>query len=165
MTGVVVRPAAIADATEVFAAWQELRAHYAATDRRIVPSPVTRAEFEAAFQERLGRDEAASFVAMDGKRVAGFITGAIERNQPDRLPELYAAVGHLYVAGEYRRHGLGQELFAAFAAWAARRDGVDHFEMPVLAADDEAVHFWQSIGFSPFIERLWAPLSAPEMDA
>jgi hypothetical protein len=36
--------------------------------------------------------------------------------------------------------------------------------MAVLSADAAAAGFWRSIGFSPFIERLWAPLSAPEGD-
>jgi hypothetical protein len=37
--------------------------------------------------------------------------------------------------------------------------------MAVLSADDAAAGFWRSIGFSPFIERLWAPLGGAEEDA
>lgn len=161
----VVRAANPSDLNSVFSAWQALRAHYAGIDRRILPALVSREEFEAAFRARLERSDAASFVAVDGARLAGFLTGAIERNQPDRLPEFYAGIGHLYVADDYRRRGIGLALFRAFAGWASERDGVGHFEMPVLAGDAEAVHFWQTIGFTPFIQRLWAPLSAPEQDA
>jgi len=28
----------------------------------------------------------------------------------------------------------------------------------VLARDEAAAAFWRSLGFAPFIERLWAPL-------
>jgi GNAT superfamily N-acetyltransferase len=162
MSGVEVRAAQVEDADRVFAAWQALRGYYASVDRRINPAPIGRDEFIAAYQQRLGRPVAASFVAVDGKRLAGFISGAIEQNQPDRLPESYVAVGQLYVAEAYRRQGLGQRLFQAIADWASQQNGVSHLEMPVLAADTEAMNFWQSIGFTPFIQRLWAPLSAPE---
>jgi len=165
MSEVKVRPAQIDDAESVFVAWQALRAYYASVDRRIIPAPVGREEFAAAYAALLARPVAASFVAIDGKRLVGFISGAIEQNQPDRLPERHVAVGQLYVAESHRRRGLGLQLFQAIADWASAQDGVSHFEMPVLAADAEAMSFWQSIGFSPFIQRLWAPLSAPERDA
>jgi len=162
---VAVRLARVSDGAALFEAWQALRQHYAAIDRRIIPAAVSREEFLAGFALRLAELQSADFVAVEGGAVVGFISGRIEANQPDRLPERHATVGHLYVDAAHRRSGLGRRLFEAIAAWALAQDGVSHFEMPVLAADPEAVHFWQAIGFSPFIERLWAPLSAPEHDA
>ncbi len=165
MTRVAVREARIEDAEPVFHAWQALRAYYASVDRRIIPAPIVREEFVAAYAERLASPGAASFVAVEGTRLVGFISATVAQNQPDRLPEQHVAVGQLYVAESHRRQGLGVELFRAVAAWASAQEGVSHFEMPVLAADAEAMNFWRSIGFSPFIQRLWAPLSAPEADA
>jgi hypothetical protein len=34
--------------------------------------------------------------------------------------------------------------------------------MTVLNADETAERFWRSLGFSPFIQRLWAPLTPEE---
>lgn len=164
MTSVTVRQARIEDIDQVFAAWQALRGYYASVDRRIIPAPVTKEEFGAAYRDRLEEPTAASFLAIDGGRLVGFISAAIAQNQPDRLPEHHIAVGQLYVAESHRRQGLGVQLFRAIADWASLQDGASHFEMPVLAADAEAMNFWQSIGFTPFIQRLWAPLSAPDRD-
>lgn len=158
-----VRPAQAGDAAGVFQAWEALRKHYAALDPRIVPAPVSPEEFEDAFAERLAIATSAAFVAVEEHAVVGFISGIIEQNQPDRLPERHATVGHLFVDPAHRRDGIGRKLFEALAAWA-RSQEVAHFEMPVLAADREAGKFWQSIGFTPFIERLWAPLSAPRAE-
>jgi GNAT superfamily N-acetyltransferase len=161
----VIRPVQAGDGPRLYEAWQQLRNYYASVDRRIIPAPISREEFVADFERRLLRPDCATFIAAESKHVVGFITGTVELNQPDRLPERHATVGNLFVDAEHRRDGLGRRLFESLATWALAQDGVSHFEMPVLAADDEAVHFWHSIGFTPFILRLWAPLSAPEADA
>jgi len=165
IAAVVVRRAEAGDGPAFYQAWQAIRLHYASTDRRIIPAPVSQQEFVAGFRERLARPESVDFVAMAKEHIIGFVSGRIEENQPDRLPERHATVGHLYVDATYRRGGVGRRLFEAMATWAREEDGVSHFEMPVLVADPGARAFLESLGFTPFIQRLWAPLSAPERDA
>lgn len=133
-------------------------------DRRVVHTPVSRDEFIADFSEMLHRRASVAFVAEVSGEIVGFVSGSLEANQPDRLPERHATIGYLFVAEEHRRGGIGRRLFQGVADWAARQDGISHFEMTVLAADGAAAEFWRSIGFTPFISRLWAPLSAPEID-
>lgn len=160
-----VRDAREADGPALYAAWQRLRAHNERTDRRAVAAPVSELEFVNDFRQRLSRPRSCAFVAEADGVLAGFIAGSIERNQPDRLPEEHATIGYLWVEEPFRRQGIARSLFEAVAAWAEGHEGVAHFEMAVLTADAGAAGFWRSIGFSPFIERLWAPLSAPEKDA
>lgn len=167
---VVIRPASIKDAAAVYGAWQALRAHYANVDSRIQNVPVTEQEFASGLDEMLNRPGAVALLAEDGRRVVGFVSGGIERNQPDRLPERHATIGYLFVEPSARRRGVGRQLFEAVCTWAARQDGaVSHLEMPVLSADAESTAFWKSLGFSPFIQRLWAPLPGtgpdPKADA
>lgn len=159
-----VRPAAAADASHLFGAWQRLQLHNATVDRRVMPAPVTEAEFQSDFTALLQRPHSATFVAEHEGALAGFISGRVERNQPDRLPAEHVTVGYLWVEDRVRRLGIARALFSEISAWARTREGVSHFEMAVLAADQSAAAFWRSIGFVPFIERLWAPLSAPERD-
>lgn len=157
---IIVRPATNADAKALFREWQELRAHNAATDARIIPSPVSETEFSAGLGELLMRSNAAVFVAERDKDIVGFIRAGVEHNQPDRLPEQYVSVGYLFVDPSCRREGVGQRLFDAVRQWASRQDGVAHFEMTVLSGDGSAEGFWRRQGFAPFIQRLWAPLAA-----
>lgn len=163
--GVKVRPAMAADGPGLFGAWQRAREHNASIDRRIMPVPVSQPEFIADFEQMLERKTSAAFVAEAAGRLVGFISGGVEANQPDRLPRRHATIGYLYVEEPHRRQGIARALFEAVAAWAQQVDGVSHFEMTVITADEGAAAFWRSIGFSPFISRLWAPLSAPEADA
>jgi len=159
-----VRPARNGDGPKLYAAWQNLRLHNAEVDRRVIPAAVTQSEFVADFEQLLERPRSVAFVAGSGDALAGFIAGNIERNLPDRLPEEHATVGYLWVEPAFRRRGLAKKLFEEVAGWARDQEGISHFEMAVLSADSAAAEFWRSIGFTPFIERLWAPLSAPERD-
>lgn len=152
------------DAAPLFSAWQRLRSHNAEVDRRFIPAPITQEDFVSDLEQLLQRAQSATFVAECPGGIAGFISGRVERNQPDRLPELHVAIGYLWVDERYRRLGVASALFSAIAEWSRGQDGVAHFEMAVLGADQSAAAFWRSIGFVPFIERLWAPLSAPERD-
>jgi len=154
-----VRDARISDGPALYTRWQALRSYNASVDRRIIPSPVSEAEFVTGLELILSRNTSATFVAEDEGAIVGFVSGGIEANQADRLPEQHVTIGYLYVDPAYRRLGLGKQLFHAVASWASARDDVSHFEMTVLAADSAAEAFWRALGFSPFIQRLWAPLS------
>lgn len=160
-----IRPVTVEDGPALFGAWQRMRQHNAEVDRRYIPAPVTQADFVADLRELLSRPGSATFVADAAGTLAGFISGSIERNLPDRLPQTHATIGYLWVEETFRRKGIARALFAAVADWARREEGVAHFEMAVLTSDTGAAEFWRAIGFTPFIERLWAPLSAPEPDA
>ncbi len=155
---VQVRRALATDGPGLYAAWIGLRRHYAGVDRRVVLVPVSENEFVGDLTEALSRGTATTFVAVDGGRVVGFASGSIEPGQEDRLPKYHATVGYVYVEASYRRAGIGRRLFDAVAAWAASFEGVSHVEMAVLSADRGAESFWRGLGFSPFIQRLWAPL-------
>lgn len=165
MTAFTVRAAASGDGAALYVLWQRMRQHNAAVDRRVILAGVSESDFVADFRQALERPRASAFVAEVDGVLAGFIAGAIERNLPDRLPEEHATVGYLWVEERYRRMGIARALFSQVADWARAQEGVSHFEMAVLTADAAAAGFWRAIGFSPFIERLWAPLSAPERDA
>ncbi len=160
-----VRPATMDDAAALFHAWQRLRNHNAGVDRRFIPAPISQDDFVADLEQILRREQSATYLADYQGGLAGCISGRVERNQPDRLPATHVAVGYLWVEERFRRLGIARALFAAIAEWASTQDGVAHFEMAVLGADAGAAAFWRSIGFAPFIERLWAPLSAPDPDA
>jgi GNAT superfamily N-acetyltransferase len=158
VAAVSIREARESDAAALYDAWLAVRQHYAAVDGRIVPAAVSREEFGEGLSQRIARPEAVTFVAVAGAHVVGFITGGIEPGQPDRLPAEHATIGHLFVDPSRRRQGIGAKLVRAVTEWARSHEGVGHFEMTVLDADDDAREFWAAIGFRPFIQRLWAPI-------
>ncbi len=116
---VTIRPTVPADAPELYRAWQAMRDYHASRDHRIVPTPVSPEEFAVAVRATVDRETATAFVAEDGGRIVGFVSGAIEANQPDRLPEHFATVGYIYVAPDGRRQGIARQLIGAMRDWAS----------------------------------------------
>jgi GNAT superfamily N-acetyltransferase len=155
---VTIRPTRDGDAAALYEYWVVLRKHNAATDPRITLAEVSASEFAVAVAEVAKRPTSAAFIAEERGRMVGFVSGGLETNQPDRLPERFATVGYLYVDPGSRRQGIARRLVAAMSDWARVEHDVTHMEMSVLAADVSAAAFWRSVGFSPFIERLWMPL-------
>ncbi len=153
-----IRTAMPTDAPALFDAWEDMRAYQHSRDPRIIPAPISRDDFIGAIDAMVSRPGSATFIAEDNGALVGFIRGLVEMNQTDRLPDRHATVGYLYVAPTHRRTGLGKLLFHSVSAWAATQPGVRHIEMSVIAADPDAEGFWRSLGFTPFLQRLHAPL-------
>jgi GNAT superfamily N-acetyltransferase len=162
MTATAIRRANAADGPTLYRAWLAMRQHNASHDPRIVLAPVSESEFCAGLYESLSRPGATTFVAESNGVVQGFVSASVVANTPDRLPDRHVSIGYIYVDQRYRRGGVARSLVEAVRGWAGHQEGVQHLEMPVVAADIEASAFWRAVGFSPFIERLWAPL---EVDA
>ena len=158
MSSVVIRPAETGDGAALYRAWQTLRQHNSKLDSRIIPAPVSEAEFLAGLRESIRRPTATALVAESDGKVLGFLSAAVEAGQPDRLPEQHATIGYLFVDPKARRRGVARGLYEAACRWAKEQDGVGHMEMAVLDNDKEACLFWTAMGFRPFIQRVWAPL-------
>lgn len=155
---ITIRAARAADAEGMYQLWSDMRSHNAKIEPRLVTAPISREDFCDAIDAILGRPDAATFVADDEGQVFGFVRVTVEHNPPDRLPERFAMIGYLFIAPRHRRIGVGRQLMTAAAEWAAKQEGVHHLEMSVLSGDEQAAAFWSGLGFSPFIQRLWAPL-------
>ena len=155
---ITYRPARVADAPRLFGPWLTMRQHNASHDARIELADVSEEEFTAGLAESLARPGSTVVIADDGESIAGFLSASIVDSAPDRVPDRHASVGYIFVEAEFRRRGIAASLMNAVREWAAMQPGVTHLEMPVLAADTDAAAFWQSAGFSPFIQRLWSSL-------
>ena len=157
---ITYRRAHVGDAPRLYPRWLTMRQHNASHDARIELAAVDEDEFTTGLAESLARPGATVIVADAGDVIAGFLSANVVGSAPDRVPERRVSVGYIFVEPGYRRQGVAQSLMNTVREWAATQPGVTHLEMPVLAADAEAAAFWQSVGFSPFIQRLWSSLDS-----
>ena len=152
---VTVRPARRTDLPamrELFDQLDELQRDW----RVFRPRAGIREEYLAEYEQAMGRDGAALFVAEESGAGSGLVGMCYAHevipsgHSNDRAVELSSVV----VAGASRRRGIGRALVEAGARFAEAR-GIDRLTIRVLAANP-ALGFWEAIGFSPRFVQLTA---------
>jgi GNAT superfamily N-acetyltransferase len=102
---------------------------------------------------RIQREHIAGFaegvvlLAYDDGAAVGLANGWISR-RPGIFEEEYARLDNMYIAPETRGRGVGQQLLAAFEAWALDR-GAREIRLGVVASNDLGRRFWDAAGFTP----------------
>lgn len=91
---------------------------------------------------------------MDGKIVGS--VHALVRNAPDfpiLVPRRFAIVDSIVVKVGYRKRGIGRMLLEAVEEWA-KMSGASSIELNVYEFNDEAITFYENLGFSTFSRKL-----------
>jgi ribosomal protein S18 acetylase RimI-like enzyme len=114
-----------------------------------------RAEPESFWRERLGRANAATFLALDELRAVGLVTVFFEDVGRAHLVSMW-------VSPEARREGIGRALVQTVLEWAAR-NGAETVELWVTEANEPACHLYERCGFTSTGGRQPLP-SDPTLD-
>lgn len=117
--------------------------------------PFTRAEFE----EMLSAEQAFTLVAEDNDNIVGFTSVTLRKPPNNRvmLPRKVAFMDDLCVDSRCRRRGVGEALFNAAKAEAAKR-GAQNMELMVWAFNAPAIEFYKKNGMRTRSEILETPL-------
>jgi ribosomal protein S18 acetylase RimI-like enzyme len=111
-------------------------------------------EGAAYYQDLVEDDDALCLLARaDGGAAAGHLIGRLLPATPLRPGAVRAVLESMRVAPERRREGVGEELVAAFVAWARKR-GASELAVQAYAQNDGALAFYRAQGFRPFEVRL-----------
>ena len=152
-----VRFAHPSDKPQLIDLWLELSADGHSADARYSLRPHA-AETASGFIDGWVRGDQPTWVAVVGGNVVGFIVTKRAAPHPVlNLPDT-VVVTDAYVLDEYRRQGIGRQLFAA-ARDHALAEGVRALEVGTLTNDHRAVSFWRSMGFGD-----WRVTLALELD-
>jgi ribosomal protein S18 acetylase RimI-like enzyme len=91
---------------------------------------------------------------MDGK-IVGFVH-AFARTAPDfpiLVPRHFAIVDSIVVKVEYQKQGIGRRLLEAIEEWSKRK-GASSIELNVYEFNEEAITFYEGLGYKTFSRRL-----------
>ncbi|RHW38103.1 GNAT family N-acetyltransferase [Neobacillus notoginsengisoli] len=99
------------------------------------------------FKERFSEDNATTFGAFDGEKLAGVVT--LVREAKSKLSHR-ANIFAMYVAPEYRRAGVGKKLLAEAIRKAKQLEGVTHLYLSVTSTNLPAKKLYESIGFTTY---------------
>ena len=161
-TTVEIRRATSRDIGGILPIWGELADFHSALDPAFRPAPQWAREYATYLRALLARDDALAVVARDGDRIVGYAVGRITS-----MPAFFAQrqrgyIHDVYVRPEYRRRGIGRRLVAEILTWLRRR-GVTLVELTV-AARNEALPFWEKLGFRVYMHQMKLDLLTPDPD-
>lgn len=151
--GIMIRPAAAQDVPDIVAIWGELAVHHAMLDPSFAPSERWQAEYQHFIRNLLGRDDAMAVVAVDGGHLVGYAVGRISI-----LPGFFERRRRGYIhdvvtKDAFRRRGIGRRLTEALLTWM-RESGVLTVELTVAVRNEEAVAFWERLGFATYMYHM-----------
>ena len=90
----------------------------------------------------------AIYIAFEKSEPVAFIEGQIRLAPIVAEPGKIGHVAHLYVADDFRKHGLASDLYQNLLNWFATKETIAQ-TLEVVAANAEGEGFWRSKGFQP----------------
>jgi ribosomal protein S18 acetylase RimI-like enzyme len=96
------------------------------------------------YKEVSGRNHICFLAEVDGKAVgyASCRLLPVDSSRPFKRAEL----DNLIISEQYRKHGIGHELFDAFKKWAIEK-GANRIKVIVNASNEGGINFYENTGF------------------
>ncbi len=146
------RPEDVAQTGDLFAELDRYQAEW----RVFAPRPELRREAEERYRAAADDPDAVHLVAELDGRLIGMAFGrvdAISSISDERALE----VSNVIVVPAYRRRGVARALLRSLGAFA-REHGANRLALKTYARNDEAMKFWESVGFRPRWVQMTATL-------
>lgn len=149
----VIRPATPQDVPQIVAIWGELARQHARLDPAFATSDRWQEEYRHFVRGLMFRDDALAVVAVEEDQVVGYAVGRISM-----LPGFFARrrrgyIHDVVVRRDRRRRGVGRRLVDALQHWMAEA-GASSVELAVAACNEEAVAFWERLGFVTYMHHM-----------
>lgn len=154
---VVIREGTMGDRVAVLSLWEEMMDYHAHLDRRLRVLPGASRHTAQAIGHWLRDDTTPLLVAQAGDDVVGFALGGAVDLALGLHPTRYGHIAHMCVTSEWRRRGVGRELFAALGSWF-QQEGLTSIHIYVSHLNPVSQRFWRSLGFEDYADRLWCDL-------
>jgi len=154
-----IREATLGDAEGLCRCYDELDTLHCEAMPGLFQAAEGPARSEEFFSRIFTNENTALFVAESGGQVIGFVIVSVQET-PDisiLVPRRYASIVDLAVRCEFRRRGVGRALMEQAQAWA-RDKGAAQVELNVFEFNQEAIAFYEAMGYGPVVRRMWRAL-------
>ncbi|MCU0913917.1 MAG: GNAT family N-acetyltransferase [Planctomycetes bacterium] len=153
----IIRPATRRDIPAVVALWEELMDFHQVRDPFFTRSPNGRNICAGFLEENIRNDNACVLVAVVDDQVVGYCQGMLDRHPPALAAADFGQVFDFGVTADYRRRGIGEQLFRQLCDWF-RREGIRRVEVRHSTCNEIAARFWPKMGFQPYLQTLFLEL-------
>ncbi len=141
-----------------------LFAEYARHDPFFAIDTLRDEDITAFFAGTLNTDDGATYVALDGAAIVGYMAAFIREQASMYVIKRVGSIAGLMVRPEYRRQGIASRLLAAVHAWMRAR-GVEYVTLYTSVNNQAALGFYQRHGMRPLQTVLVGRLEPPAPEA
>ncbi len=158
MNDISIRPYSPTDYEAVCGLMTALQSHFANVDSlgesRAFTSNTDAKEYIDQGLKDIAEMQGASFVALDGEEVIGFVQGIIDTHAGQVMhtlghhPSIDGWIGLLFVKDKYRNQGVGSALIAQMKAYF-EKNGCSTMRLKVMSDNQDALNVYKKLGFTP----------------
>jgi len=145
-TDFTIKPGRKEDVAAAARLWMQSAEEHTAHDRVYETAPGAEKTMRRFLSDVANSGYSFLFVAAEGDRTVGFISGELRQGSPTFLPKTWASVDDVFVEPEYRNRGVGRALLQSVQSWAQER-GADGITLQVAAANARGRKFYEDLGF------------------
>lgn len=114
--------------------------------------------YQDSVESRLNDSETRVLVAEKNGEVVGYVLGMlVSINAAMFVREQSGFLADIYVAEAYRRQGIGRALVERLVLWFHSQN-ITYYEWHVSSKNQDAVHFWESVGGETTMLRMRAKI-------
>ncbi|MBI5036476.1 GNAT family N-acetyltransferase [Candidatus Micrarchaeota archaeon] len=111
--------------------------------------PNAKKKFRDHYRKVLASKNTVVLKAVDCGKVVGFLECRLYKNPSVFRQGIHIEVKALFVLPEYRKHGIGSELFAEIFKWAKMKRARE-IELSCWSSNAPAMKFYQTRGFAEY---------------
>ena len=153
MSTITIRPATKEDIPAIKELWKGFMDFHKDRDPFFSRVDDAHEDFGRFMQSNLSKDDWLILVATVGDQVIGYCSATTMSYPPIYQNPRYGYIQDIAVTEAYRRHGMGQQLFARMVAWF-REKNVSRLELEVAVTNEVSQAFWEKMGFKDFTKKL-----------
>ena len=149
-----MRPAVESDLDRLVDLWRLLMQFHQELDPRFRVKEVSEQAWRDFAKRHMAEHDHFLFVTEASGDIVAYILGSVEINPPPMETGTYGFVTDIYVLDDYRRRGVGTQLWFAALEWF-RAKGQTSVRLNVASLNALAESFWRSHGFDDYLIRLY----------
>jgi GNAT superfamily N-acetyltransferase len=153
-TQINIREAVENDLAVMAELWKEMMDFHKELDRFFTRKATGYQEWIKFITGHISKETSCVLVAESKGRIVGYSLAIISEYPPVLTIKRYGLFQDLAVTADYRRCGVGENLFDKMLKWF-RGHGIKRMEVRVSVHNELSTAFWRKMGFKPYIETLY----------
>ncbi len=149
--GIDIREADERDISAMVELWKEFIDFHAESEPFFTRTDTGPETIRQLLIERIFCKKSCVLVAEQNDKIVAYLQVEISSYPEVYRTHKYGCVSSLAVTGQFRRSGIGEQLFNEARRWFVNQ-GVHRIEVPVAVSNEMARAFWKKVGFRPYVE-------------